>query len=856
MASEFLENPMSSGDIMFGTNQTGAGRSWAELKNAVKETNKLVSSLASRVPSSFKFRTEQTPHGPVTRLYFLGIPPKQRESTLLYVNVPTSPLSITPALQWCPLLESFSSSQSSSQMSREEQLLRERKRLGVFGITSFEVTSSGHIVFPACNSLFTCHDNSLTTDATLFPNNVETKTTGARMDPQICPNNPNLVAFINTNDLWVVNTSTGQEIRLTYSNKGTGSLQQEPISSGVPSFVVQEEFDRYTGYWWEPVTDFTHNASPTSLTGPHTYRIMYEEVDESEVEIIQIYSPSEDKGVDEYRYPKPGKANARSSLKIVEFNVNEDGQISDQVEIKGLYEPLDRFFPDIEYFVRGGWTPDGQFIHCQLLNRRQTQLLLVLIPVECFVSMATLEAAVNEGAAGVDPLKMFPPIQVICKDVTDVWINIHDVLHFLPRKSAIPDEVQFIWMSEESGFRHLYHVTTKLADCSDSVNLVDANTGVLHCENVKRVPLTSGDWEVLSKEIWVDTQRQLVYFVGFKDTALETHLYVVSYSNPREVVRLTQPGYSHNIYMNKECSVFVSVYSSVETTPMSTLYQILHGSSSIKTQPLGVLMPSSPCAEYVPPELFSYTSKCGFLMHGMFYRPHNQQPGVKYPTVLFVYGGPHVQLVSNSFKGLKFLRLHTLASQGYAVVVVDSRGSCYRGQKFESHIKHRMGTTEIEDQVEGLQWLMSHVDFIDENRVGIHGWSYGGYLSLMGLAQRPDIFKVAIAGAPVVSWGLYDSVYTERYMNLPEDNDSGYQLGSVLNYVDNFPDQENRLLIVHGLIDENVHFQHTITLVSGLIKACKPYQLQIYPNERHGIRNHEASEHYKTLVLNFLQKNL
>lgn len=267
-------------------------------------------------------------------------------------------------------------------------------------------------------------------------------------------------------------------------------------------------------------------------------------------------------------------------------------------------------------------------------------------------------------------------------------------------------------------------------------------------------------------------------------------------------------------------------------------------------------MPSAPCPDYKAPELFSYKSKCGYTMHGMYYRPHNQESGRKYPTVLFVYGGPHVQLVTNSFKGLKFLRLHTLASQGYAVVVIDGRGSSCRGLAFESHLKHKMGVSEIDDQVEGLQHLASQVDFIDINRVAIHGWSYGGYLSLMGLVQRPDVFKVAIAGAPVVNWQLYDTGYTERYMDLPEDNQVGYQQGNVLHYLDNFPDEENRLLIVHGLIDENVHFQHTSVLVNGLVKACKPHQLQVYPNERHGIKNHEANEHYKTMVLNFLQNNL
>ncbi|XP_053386978.1 dipeptidyl peptidase 9-like [Mercenaria mercenaria] len=842
MASELLESPVGASDPIFVEQNKGGAKTWEEIKAVVKDTRKLVSSLASRVPSNFQFRTQDTPNGPITRLYFLGIPPKQRESTLMYVNVPSVPMSITPMLQWCSLLESFSSTLSNSgQMSREEQLLRERKRLGVFGITSYELTEKGKLVFPACNTLFTCSDENLTSVDPVFPQNIDTNVQGARMDPQICPNNSDLVAFVNCNDLWVVNTKTGQEVRLTHSNKGTGCLKEDPYSSGVPSFVVQEEFDRYTGYWWEPKCD----KSPDSKT----YRILYEEVDESEVDILQIYSPLEDKGVDEYRYPRPGKTNAKSCLKIVEFSINETDQISETVVCKCLYESISSLFPSMEYLLRAGWTPDAKYVHCQLLNRKQTHLSLVLIPTQCFIVTKATEDVDMEATQS----EKYPNLHVIHEDASEIWVNVHDILHFLPGESQ--NEINFIWMSERSGFRHLYKISSKLAS-QQVLGQSELHDDVLRCECSTVTAITSGEWEVSPKECWVDESRQLVYFIGLKDTPLETHLYVTSYSTPGDPVRLTELGYSHSVSFNKERTLFVSVYSSAKVTPMSTLHQITHSESAVKTQPIGVLMPSSPCPDYSPPELFNFKSKSGYTMYGMYYKPHNYQPGVKYPTVLFVYGGPHVQLVSNTFKGLKFLRLHTLSSQGYAVVLIDGRGSWCRGLKFESHIKNRLGTTEIEDQVEGLQSLMSMVDFIDENRIAIHGWSYGGYLSLMGLAQRPDIFKVAIAGAPVVDWHLYDTGYTERYMDVPESNTYGYQQGNVLSYIDNFPNEENRLMIVHGLIDENVHFQHSSILVNALIKACKPHQIQIYPNERHGIRNPESSEHYKTLILTFLQKHL
>lgn len=240
----------------------------------------------------------------------------------------------------------------------------------------------------------------------------------------------------------------------------------------------------------------------------------------------------------------------------------------------------------------------------------------------------------------------------------------------------------------------------------------------------------------------------------------------------------------------------------------------------------------------------------------MIFRPHSYRHGQKYPTVLNIYGGPEVQLVTNTFKGLRQLRLHMLAALGYCVLTIDSRGSQNRGVNFESHIKGRLGTVELHDQVEVLQWVAETFGCIDLSRVAIHGWSYGGYLSLLGLAQYPHVFKVAIAGAPVTSWNLYDTGYTERYLGQPQTNQIGYKNGCVLSYINQFPDQENRLLIIHGMIDENVHFAHTSQLINALVRSGKPYQLQVYPNERHSLRHLDASEHYETVLLTFLRNCL
>ncbi|KAK3847302.1 MAG: Alpha/Beta hydrolase protein [Linnemannia gamsii] len=215
-------------------------------------------------------------------------------------------------------------------------------------------------------------------------------------------------------------------------------------------------------------------------------------------------------------------------------------------------------------------------------------------------------------------------------------------------------------------------------------------------------------------------------------------------------------------------------------------------------------------------------------------------------------------MVTNEYKLPKFLRVFLATRLGYAVVMVDGRGSNDRGVEFEGRLQYRMGQIEIRDQVEGLQFLAKpdNGGLVDIDRVAISGWSYGGYLTLMALAQYPEIFKIAIAGAPVTQWELYNTAYTERYMGLVQENKEGYDKSNLLNCVDRFPDSENRLLIAHGLIDENVHFKNTELLVADLIRNNKPHQIQIYPTERHGLRDARVNEHFETLMFWLLKKNL
>lgn len=215
-----------------------------------------------------------------------------------------------------------------------------------------------------------------------------------------------------------------------------------------------------------------------------------------------------------------------------------------------------------------------------------------------------------------------------------------------------------------------------------------------------------------------------------------------------------------------------------------------------------------------------------------------------------------MQTVTNSYKGIRQLRMHMLAARGFNVVAVDSRGSKHRGRAWEAAIKGKLGQIELDDQVEVLQWLAKETGCIDMERVAIHGWSYGGYLSLLGLATRPNVFRVCVAGAPVTCWRLYDTAYTERYMGAPARAPHAYTRASVLAHAPFFPDQEGRLLIIHGLADENVHFCHTAALTAELVRLGKPHRVQVYPGERHSLRAMHAAKHYEATLLHFLHENL
>uniref|UniRef100_A0A8C9YE06 dipeptidyl-peptidase IV n=1 Tax=Sander lucioperca TaxID=283035 RepID=A0A8C9YE06_SANLU len=717
--------------------------SWDGLRDIIHCSRKYSGMIANKAPHDFQFVQKKDENGPHShRLYYLG----NRENSLLYSEIPKKiRKEALLVLSWKQMLDHFQATPHQGAYSREEELLRERKRLGAFGITSYDYhAQTGLFLFQASNSLFYCQDggsNGFIQSAPVKPMEIKTQCSGTRMDPKICPGDPDLIAFINNNDLWIAHIKTGEERRLTHCHKGVDNVKEDPKSAGVATFVIQEEFDRFTGYWWSP-------SAVEDTNGGKTVNLLYEEVDETEVEIIHVPSPAlEERKADAYRYPRTGSKNPKATLKMAEIKTDHQGRIV-SMQDKELVVPFTTLFPGTEYIARVGWTSDGKYGCAVLLDRSQRKLQLVLLPPALFIPVTDDPAQRQESVEAV-PKNTQP--YIIYEETTDVWINVHDI--FYPFIQTTEDEFTFIWVNEsKTGFSHLYKITSLL------------QPGDFKCAVKEEVTLTSGEWEVLARhgsKIWVNEASKLVYFQGTRDTPLEHHLYVVSYDSPGDVVRLTKSGFSHSCSVSQNFDFFVSHYSNVSTPPCVHVYKL----TSSEGEPLlhvvpefwASMMESPGCpGDYNPPEIFDFPGKSGFQLYGMVYKPHNMQPGRKHPTVLFVYGGP----------------------------------------------------------------------------------------------------QLAIAGAPVTVWMAYDTGYTERYMDVPENNQQGYEEGSVALHVDKLPSEPNRLLILHGFLDENVHFFHTNFLVSQIIRAGKPYQLQVYPNERHSIRCPESGEHYEIMLLHFLQQYL
>ncbi len=452
------------------------------------------------------------------------------------------------------------------------------------------------------------------------------------------------------------------------------------------------------------------------------------------------------------------------------------------------------------YLARVDWLPDSR-LTAQRLDREQSRLDLLLF-----------DPSTGEHS-------------MLLQENSDVWINLHKM--FRPLKKQDEHGAAFIWASERSGFMHLY--------------LLDADGTVIR-------PLTAGEWMV-DELVAVDENEQVVYFLATKESPLEKQLYAVSFEG-EEPRRITKEEGIHSVVIDQSFETFIDTNHSTNRPPVVTL-RSLSDDSLLHT----IYEPADPrLAELAlpAPQLVELSTRDGVPLHGAIYHPPASAGEGPFPTIVCVYGGPHAQLVTSGWMPVVNMRAQYLAQQGFLVFMLDNRGSARRGLAFEAPLKHKMGSIEVQDQVDGVRWLVEQ-GLTDPGRVGIYGWSYGGYMTLMCLTQAADTFKVGVAGAPVTHYDGYDTCYTERYMGLPQRNPEGYEQGSVMAHVDKL---QGKLLLVHGLIDENVHFRHTARLINSLIAARKPYDLMLFPEERHSPRSLADRVYMEERIRDYFLENL
>jgi dipeptidyl-peptidase-4 len=527
-------------------------------------------------------------------------------------------------------------------------------------------------------------------------------------------------------------------------------------------------------------------------------RIAFAEVDESRIPVYRILHQGKDEvgegAQEDHRYPFAGKENAVVRLSVVTVSTGEVVRMNLSVGGPGSA---------YEYLARVAWLPSGELV-AQAQDRRQQQLYLL-----------RFDTQTGQGS-------------VLLHESSRDWINLTTIFHPLPADhSAAPGG--FIWASERTGYRHLW----------------------LHDRNGRRLrQLTEGDWMV-EELAGVDEKSGIAYFVATEVGPTERHLYRVSL-NGGKPQRITQAEGWHSVKLDHGFARFVDTFESLAQPPSVTLRSLedgrelalLHrGDDDSRLEELGLL----------PPELVSLANRGGETLYGLLYRPDAARfgPG-PYPTVIDVYGGPAVQRATRQWKNTVNMRAQYLRSLGFLVFTLDNRGSAGRGLAFESAIRWNMGRAEVDDQVDGVRWLVGQ-RLADQARVGVFGWSYGGYMALMCLSLAPETFHVAVAGAPVTHWDGYDTHYTERYMGLPQENADGYRAASPLAHAAGI---RGKLLLVHGLIDENVHFRHTARLVNALIRARVPYDLMLFPDERHMPRRLEDRVYMEERMRDFLAAHL
>lgn len=449
-----------------------------------------------------------------------------------------------------------------------------------------------------------------------------------------------------------------------------------------------------------------------------------------------------------------------------------------------------------QYLTAVTWSPDSKYIFVGVLNRGQNYLKM------------------NQYDASTGNL-----VKTLFEETSDKYVEPQHPLTFFPNSNT-----DFIWQSQRTGYNHLFHY---------------------NLEKGLVAQITKGDW-LVTDILGFNEKKKEIYFTSTKETPLEKHLYRINWTNFK-MQRMDNAEGVHSGVLSSDGNFLYDVYSNADTPRVANIIN----TNTLKTNNL--LTAENTLKNYQRPEIKNINLKAddGTILHGKMILPINFDQNKKYPVIVYLYNGPHLQLITNSFPASGNLWYEYMAQNGYIIFTMDGRGSSNRGLKFEQAVFRNLGTTEMNDQMKGVEYLKS-LPYVDSERMGIHGWSFGGFMTTSFMLRKPDVFKVGVAGGPVIDWSMYEIMYGERYMDTPQENPQGYATANLLDKVQNL---KGKLLMIHGAQDDVVVWQHSVKFIKSAVDNGVQLDYFVYPGHPHNVIGKDRV-HLMQKVTDYFDQNL
>lgn len=449
-----------------------------------------------------------------------------------------------------------------------------------------------------------------------------------------------------------------------------------------------------------------------------------------------------------------------------------------------------------QYLTAITWSPDSKYIFVGVLNRGQNHMKM------------------NQYDAATGNL-----VKTLFEETNDKYVEPQHPLTFFPNSNT-----DFIWQSQRTGYNHLFHYSLEKGLVSQ---------------------ITKGDW-LVTDILGFNEKKKEIFFTSTKETPLEKHLYKINWTSFK-MERLDNAEGVHTGVLSSDGNHLYDIYSNANTPKVANIIN----TNTLKVD--NILTAENTLKNYQRPEIKNVNLKAddGTPLYGKIILPTNFDPNKKYPVIVYLYNGPHLQLVANTFPASGNLWYEYMAQNGYIIFTMDGRGSSNRGLKFEQAVFRNLGTVEMNDQMKGVDYLKS-LPYVDAGKMGIHGWSFGGFMTTSFMLRQPDVFKVGVAGGPVIDWSMYEIMYGERYMDTPQENPQGYATANLLDKVQNL---KGKLLMIHGAQDDVVVWQHSMKFIKSAVDNGVQLDYFVYPGHPHNVIGKDRV-HLMQKVTDYFDQNL